>query len=316
MKKVTVYILILMFVLVPMMSFAGGQGEEAETEESAMPAEEEWRNPETLTFSMVPAEAVSQEVKMYEEMISYLEDVTGKEVDFFMPTNRASVTEAQVNGFVDIAVHGPYSYIMAHDLDPNIVVFATYAKKKGFLQEEGPGYKSVLITRKDSGFNDVASLKGKILGLADPASTSGNLVPRVVFARDELGGAELEDYFSKTVYTGGHDLTTMAVRDGKVDAGFVATHRFDNVIELGKANFDDFQVIYESPFIPQDPFTYDARLDPELRTKIEEAFLTLNESPKGKAFLDNVNSSRFVKMTDADYDVIRDLQKAKEEQEE
>jgi phosphonate transport system substrate-binding protein len=53
-------------------------------------------------------------------------------------------------------------------------------------------------------------------------------------------------------------------------------------------------------------------LCPELKEKIARTFLTLHEQPSCKAFLDNVNSNKFVKMTSADYDVIRDLKKAKD----
>jgi phosphonate transport system substrate-binding protein len=139
-------------------------------------------------------------------------------------------------------------------------------------------------------------------------------VPRVAFTKEI--GQSLEDYFSKVVYTGGHDLSTMAVYDGKVDAAFVATHRFDNVIDRGMVKLDDFNVLWSSPPIPQDPFAYRNTLCDELKVKIRETFLTLHDVPEAEQFLDNVKSNRFVPMTDADYDIIRDLQKAKDEMKE
>ena len=47
-----------------------------------------------------------------------------------MPTSRASVIEAMMRKFTDIAVFGPYSYVIANEKDKNIEVFATYSKKK------------------------------------------------------------------------------------------------------------------------------------------------------------------------------------------
>jgi phosphonate transport system substrate-binding protein len=47
---------------------------------------------------------------------------------------------------------GPYGYITAKKKEPSITVFATYAKKKGYMQNEGPGYQSVLISKKGSKF--------------------------------------------------------------------------------------------------------------------------------------------------------------------
>ena len=41
---------------------------------------------------------------------------------------------------------------------------------------------------------------------------------------------DADKFWKRIVYTGGHDLTTLAVHSGKIDAGFVASHRFDNVV--------------------------------------------------------------------------------------
>ncbi len=270
----------------------------------------ECENPATLTFSIIPTEETIQELTIYKPVIDYLSKMTEKKVEFYMPTSYSTVVEALIGKWVDVAVLGPYSYVIANSKDPDVQVFATYAKKPGHIQEEGPGYKAALITRKDSKFATIESLKGSVIGLTDPASTSGNLVPRVVFTK--VINEPLEKYFKKIVYTGGHDLSTMAVYEGKVDAAFVATHRFDNVVERGMVKKEDFNYLWYSPAVPQDPFVYRGSLCPDLRQKIEETFLTLQNEPECSEFLKNVNSNKFVKMTSADYDVIRDLKKAKD----
>ncbi|MGD8447429.1 MAG: phosphate/phosphite/phosphonate ABC transporter substrate-binding protein, partial [Desulfobacterales bacterium] len=233
----------------------------------------ECENPDTLTFSIIPTEETIQELTIYKPVIDYLSKMTGKKVEFYMPTSYSTVVEALIGKWVDVAVLGPYSYVIANSKDPDVTVFSTYAKKPGYIQEEGPGYKAALITKKDSKFTTVESIKGAVIGLTDPASTSGNLVPRVVFTK--VINQPLEDYFKKIVYTGGHDLSTMAVFEGKVDAAFVATHRFDNVVERGMVKKEDFNYLWYSPAVPQDPFVYRGSLCPELKQKIEETFLTL-----------------------------------------
>ena len=270
----------------------------------------ECENPEALTFSIIPTEETIQELTIYKPVIDYLSKMTGKKVEFYMPTSYSTVVEALIGKWADVAVLGPYSYVIANSKDPDVEVFATYAKKPGYIQEEGPGYKAALITKKGSKFTTIESIKGAVVGLTDPASTSGNLVPRVVFTK--VINEQLEDYFKKIVYTGGHDLSTMAVYEGKVDAAFVATHRFDNVVERGMVKKEDFNYLWYSPAVPQDPFVYRGALCPEIKQKIEETFLTLQNEPACAAFLKNVKSNKFVKMTSADYDVIRELKKAKD----
>jgi len=221
------------------------------------------------------------------------------------------VVEGLLGGFVHVAVLGPYSYVIASEKDPIIVVFATYAKKPGHMQEEGPGYRAALITKKGSKFTTIESIKGSTLGLVDPGSTSGNLMPRVVFG--DVIGMDLDDYFGKVVYTGSHELSSVAVGTGKVDAAFVATHRFDNVVDRGMVALDDFNILWSSPAIPQDPFVYRDKLCDDLKMKIRETFLSLHDVPEAAQFLENVKSNKFVAMSDADYDIIRDLKKAKDE---
>ena len=270
----------------------------------------ECENPDALTFAMVPTEETVAELELYKPVTDRMAELTGKKIEFFMPTSYASVVEALLGGFVDVAVLGPYSYVIANSKDADVEVFATYAKRPGHLQEEGPGYKGVLVSKKGSKFDSIESLKGAVIGLTDPGSTSGNLVPRVVFSK--VINADIDDYFGKVVYTGSHELSTVAVAQGKVDAAFVASHRFDNVVNKGEVKFEDFNFMWSSPAIPQDPFVYRGSLCDEIKAKLRETFLGLKDQESAKTFLDNVKSNTFVEMTSADYDVIRDLKAAKD----
>ncbi len=277
---------------------------------STVMAAADCENPDALTFAIIPTEETVAELQLYKPVTDRMAKLTGKKIEFFMPTSYASVVEGMLSKFVDVAVLGPYSYVIASSKDATIEVFATYAKRPGYLQEEGPGYRGVLVSKKGSGLKTIESLRGKVVGLTDPGSTSGNLVPRVVFS--EVIGEDIDDYFKKTVYTGSHELSTIAVYQGKVDAAFVASHRFDNVVNKGEVKLEDFNILWSSPPIPQDPFVYRNTLCEDIKANIRETFLGLKDEPSAKAFLDNVKSNTFVPMTSADYDVIRALKKAKD----
>lgn len=278
--------------------------------QSAMAAAE-CENPDELTFAMIPTEESVAELQLYKPVTDRMAKLTGKKIQFFMPTSYASVVEGLLSKFVDVAVLGPYTYVIANSKDPSIEVFATYAKKPGYLQEEGPGYRGVLISKKGSKFTTIESLRGSTLGLTDPGSTSGNLMPRVVFSKEI--GTTLEKYFGKVAYTGSHELSTVAVMTGKVDAAFVASHRFDNVVDKGEASLDAINILWQSDPIPQDPFVYRNTLCDDIKAQIVETFLGLKDDPSAQKFLDNVKSNTFVRMQSSDYDIIRDLKKAKDE---
>ena len=105
----------------------------------------------------------------------------------------------------------------------------------------------------------------------------------------------------------------VAVGGGSVlDAAFVASHRFDNVVNKGEASLEGVNVLWKSDPIPQDPFVYRNDLCDDIKAKIAETFLGLKDQPSAKKFLANVKSNTFVKMTSKDYDIIRDLKKAKD----
>lgn len=268
-------------------------------------AQTKCEDPKVLKFSLVPTQDSVRELGYYKPILDQLSKNTGKKIEFYMPTSYSSVVEALMGKWVDVAVLGPEAYVIARKQDPTIEVFATYSRLKNGIQEAGPGYKSVLVTKKGGKYTDVASLKGAVLALVDPASTSGGLVPEVVFPKS-AGVPPLKTYFSKVVYSGGHDLSSIAVSEGKVDAAFVATHRFMETVNAGKVKLEDFNVLWSSPLIPQDPFVYRNTICDDLKKKIADTFFAVDQNEDGKKYLANVKSEKVVKMSDADYNVVRE----------
>ena len=267
-------------------------------------------DPKVLRFSIIPTQESVRELTLYKPVLDLLSKNTGKKIEFYMPTSYSSVVEALLGKWVDVAVLGPESYVISRNQGAQDEVFATYYKKKLGIQEAGPGYKSLLISKKGSKFTSIEAAKGSVMVLVDPASTSGALIPEHVFG-DKVVKTPLKQYFSKVAFSGGHDLSTIAVFDGKADTAFVASHRFMNTIDAskGKMKVEDFNILWVSPLLPQDPFVYRSALCPELKKKIADTFLTLDTTDVGRAYLANVDSEKFVAMKDSDYDIIREVAK-------
>ena len=138
-------------------------------------------NPKQLRFSIIPTQESVRELTLYKPVLDTLSKNSGKKIEFYMPTSYSSVVEALLGKWVDVAVLGPESYLIAKNQGANIDVFATYYKKKDGVQEASPGFKSILITKKGSKFTSLDSVKGSVMLLVDPASTSGALIPESVF---------------------------------------------------------------------------------------------------------------------------------------
>ena len=273
----------------------------------------ECKDPEALTYAAMSQERAPVVAKRVAPLLDYIAKVTGKKVEFYLTTSYAAQIEAMLGGFADIANFGPFAYVLATEKSPNIEAFATYTVKAmpEHFVPGGPKYVGMLVSKKGSKFTSVEKTKGAVAGFPDPGSTSGWLVPNVLFTKKV--GASLESYFSKIVFTGSHDANILAVLEGRIDVGFTwdsAPFRLWKRGEMGKPA-DDLNVLWISPDIPLDPYSYPKDLCPELKEKIKKAFLTWRQQPESKDFFEAIGGIKIVEMKDSDYDVIRDLYEAK-----
>lgn len=261
-------------------------------------------DPAQLQFELIPQADGDKGVEALKPLLAALERETGKKVRAVVPNSYNAVVEGLLAESVDLAMLGPASYAKAMESGAGVQVFASYSTRGGAFQEEGPFYRSLLIVRRDSKFGALNALRGKTLGLVDPLSTSGSILPR-----DLLGatlGMPFERYFGKIVYTGAHDKSTMAVSEGRVDAAFVSTFLLSEVIRQGGARAEDFRVLWRSEPIPLDPFVYRSRLCAPLKEKIRKVFF----SRHGEAFpsaLHWMNAVRISPIAEESYGTIRQV---------
>ena len=271
-------------------------------------AKDECEDPKTLTFATISWTDIPTMAKFYDPLLKHISEVTGKKINLYIAASYDSAVEALVRESADFGRLTAFSYTIAHDKSKgNVVVFGSEHREKGIFMEVGVAYHSILITKKGSGLKTTKDLKGKVLALVDPASTSGCLVPEVLFTEEGLGGTSLKEYFGKVFYSGRQDRSVLAVKEGRADAAFVATHALDyNIRKKKLIKAEDINEIWRSVSIPRDAYVYRKKLCPELKAKIEEAFFTMHEYEPAK-----LKDRKYVPARDSDYDVIRKLAEAK-----
>lgn len=178
------------------------------------------------------------------------------------------------------------------------------SKKAGAFQEEGLFYHSLLITSRKGDKKTIAALRGANIAMVDPNSTSGSVIPRHYFARQE--GLTLESYFKRILYTGNHHKSAVAVLNGQVDAAFVASYHLSDFISAGKARAEDFTVLWRSPPIPTDPIVLRSNLCNQLTQTIRAVILDANVSTNLDV-LNAFDATRFVPANDSDYQSVRSV---------
>jgi phosphonate transport system substrate-binding protein len=254
--------------------------------------------PGVLTVGFIPAEDSRAMVRQSQAILDIVAKHTGMKIDTFVGSDYNATIEALRAGHVDVALLGPFSYVLATTVAP-VEAFAVTVTARSMQ----PSYKSIIIAAKDSPINSIADLKGHTFAFVDPGSTSGFMVPSAAFIK---AGMTPEKDFKQVMYSGGHDATIVAVGSGKVDAGSVADRIYERGCAKGLADCNKLKVIWTSPAIPNDPLLYRKNLSDDMKKKIREAFFSI----KNLAFGEMGTVARFDPATDADYDPLREIAKA------
>ncbi|RDD62466.1 phosphate/phosphite/phosphonate ABC transporter substrate-binding protein [Ferruginivarius sediminum] len=261
---------------------------------------EKLANPDTLVFAYTPVEDPAIYEDIWQPFIDHLSEVTGKDVRFFAVQSNSAEVEAMRSGRLHIAGFSTGPTPFAVNL-AGAVPFAIMGSEDGRF-----GYTLQLYTRKDSGIDSFEDLKGKRIAHTSPTSNSGNQAPRALFPKH--GIVPGEDY--EVVYSGSHDQSMLGVVAGDYDAAPVASEVVERMADRDLYDPSEVKIIFESKPFPTTSYAYAHNLDPDLKKKIEEAFLSfqLAGTALGEEF---TGVDKFIPISyKEDWEVIRDIQKA------
>jgi phosphonate transport system substrate-binding protein len=246
-----------------------------------------------LRLAMIPSTDPGKIVRESQPLVSYLERETGSRVELVVPTNYAAVVEAIANDRVDIAYLGGFTFVQA----------SQRAGVQPLVQRErDQNFHSVFITQFGSGINTLADLKGHSFAFGDVNSTSGHLMPAYYMRAAGIDPGAL----SKTLYTGGHDATALAVANKKVDAGAMDELVLDSMLKSGKVASSQVKVFYTTPAFFDYVWAARKGLDQKLNKSFAVAFLKLDASnAENKVLLDLLNATKYVRAQEASYDKLR-----------
>ena len=93
------------------------------------------------------------------------------------------------------------------------------------------------------------------------------------------------------------------MQNGNAAGGGISKPIFETLIQKGTIDAAKVRVLAESKPYPNYPWTMRSDLDPALKTAIANAFLNLHYPAVLKPF----KAASFAPVTDADYDVVRQL---------
>jgi phosphonate transport system substrate-binding protein len=249
---------------------------------------------QTLRVSAIPDESPTELQRKFTPLAQYLEQQTGMKVNFVPVTDYAAAVEGLVSDKLDMVWFGGFTFVQAkiRSKDEAIPIVQ---------RAEDEQFRSVLITT-DKSVNKLEDLKGKTFAFGSESSTSGHLMPRSFMM---AAGINPDTDLKRIAFSGAHDATAAAVAGGKVSAGALNISVWEKLVEQKKVDPTAVRVFYTTPPYYDYNWTVRSDMDPALRKKLTDAFLSLSpDNPQHKKILELQRASRFIPTRAENYKAI------------
>ncbi|ADC70616.1 phosphonate ABC transporter, periplasmic phosphonate-binding protein [Thioalkalivibrio sp. K90mix] len=242
-----------------------------------------------LIFGSVAMDIPARMLSRLEPVTDYLSAELGMEVGLRLSPNMPDAIREVAEGRSDIAYLTPVAYIRARDRGQVEPLVRTVTKGE-------EAFRLMLVVREDSPLETPQGLVGKRFAFGDEAA----LLQRATVVNAGVTLDELGEYH----FLGHYDNIVRGVINGDFDAGILK----DTTAYEWEGN--GIRILHESPLLP--PYVIAARdgLDPALRERIREVLLAARaDDPASGPALRALDESYdgFAPVSDADYDVIREL---------
>lgn len=265
------------------------------------------QSPKELVIGFVPSEEAERMVKNLEPVTDYLSKELKIPVKVYRGNDYTAIIEAMRGEKLDIAVFGPFSYILASN-KVGAIPLVVPADRKGKVAT----YNSLIVANKKTGITTLEELKNVpnkySMSFSDPASTSGHLVPRGHLASL---GIKPETHFKNVLFSGSHTATILSLAMGKIDIAGCSYTVYNKMIKRGMLKPENVTILWKSDNLPVDVVTIRSGISEPLKNKIKDAYVKMaDEAPETVVyFYEEWNDSTLVYIPASDnmYSEIRRL---------
>ena len=240
----------------------------------------------------------------------------GKDEGFYIkssvPTSYIAVVEAFGTGRADFAALNTFSYILLKDQKK----YPSEAVLRVVRGKDETSYKAQIIARVDSGIEKVEDLAGKKFAYTDPASSSGYILPSIMFKKKGIKLGE-------EIFAGRHETVATMVYQGQVDAGatYYSPPEDGKIMDARKRVMTQFPDIGEkvkiigfsddipnAPWVIRDNIYKDKSFYEKVKAALQDGVLAYVATPEGKEVLLKLYSITGMQKTDdKQYESVREL---------
>jgi basic membrane protein A and related proteins len=273
------------------LSAVPGEAPEAEPAATDLGTEE---NP--IIWVLTPSQDTQKVIAGAEPIAAYIEEETGLVVKPIIPTDYTAQQEAMCSEEAHMAALNTFGYVRSKERGCADAALAS-------ARYGSTSYAGQIITQAGSDVESIEDLAGKTFCRPDPESTSGWVIPSLLM----LGvGIDPEADLEQIIDAGGHDAVVISVYNGDCDAGSTFEDARSNVEEEFTDVMEKVVVVEVTAPIPNDNISFRPDFPEEMRAKIVEALLKLNDTEEGVELLNGLFSwSGLEAIDDTFYDGFR-----------
>ncbi|MBI5144924.1 MAG: phosphate/phosphite/phosphonate ABC transporter substrate-binding protein [Candidatus Omnitrophica bacterium] len=251
------------------------------------------QEPLRIKIGLIPEQDIRKMASRYEPLAEYLSKKLNLKVILIYLDNYGEVCDKFIYKQLDAAFFGSFSYALTRvkaGIEP--IVRPDY--------QGTSTYRGLIVVKENGNIKNIADMRGKRLALVNQATYAGYLYPLYYFK--ERGIGKLEAYFSKIIFAESHDKAIFALLRDEADIATPKDLVYQRVIKENPDLEKKLLVLSASEPVPSNALCVSKELDPELKNKLKQVLLNLNNDPEARSVLESLGgATRFIETQDQDY---------------
>lgn len=243
-------------------------------------------NAQEYTFGIVPQQSAKKLARKWGPILQQLSEKTGFNLKFATAKDIPTFEKRLAAGEYDLAYMNPYHFTVFNKA-PGYTALAHQANKS---------IQGIVVVRKDSPVTTLDELNDNTLAFPSPAAFAATLLPQ---AEMKNGGVE---YTPR--YVSSHDSVYLNVANGLLPAGGGVVRTFKNTDPEVR---EQLRILWKTKGYTPHAFAAHPAISQEDKLSIQNALVSLAESPAGMVLLENISFEGIVAAEDENWDDVRAL---------
>ncbi|MBL0712780.1 MAG: phosphate/phosphite/phosphonate ABC transporter substrate-binding protein [Desulfosarcina sp.] len=219
----------------------------------------------------------------YVQLLNYIGRKTDRPVKMIQRKTYGEINTLLGNGRIDLAFICAGPYTSGKDQ------YGFKALAVPIVRGE-PYYQAYLIVHRDSDYQHLDDLRGKVFAFTDPESNTGKLVPTFWLRQIE---ETPPTFFRRSIYSFSHDNSIMAVAEALVDGAAVHSQVWEYLNRKQPAQTEKTRIIKISQAFGNPPMVASGHLRAVTRERIQAVLLSMHRNTTGRSILDELLIERF-----------------------